>query len=167
MPPIHDVDAILLLAIALSSKRRPAELAEIMAAINVINELIPYEHKLADAFYRLSANGLIVVEGEGYTLTEPGLGLMEGHPKKADSTGRVACIRENLSTYQASGEHPLIELSPEQIGAAIKAHRIVARGPGRNMAMPKPKVEWDYSRPGPRRKPKGSVGSAGSRKSKP
>ena len=36
MHPIHDVDALLLLAIGLASKRRPAEPLEIVAAIDLI-----------------------------------------------------------------------------------------------------------------------------------
>ena len=36
MHPVHDVDSLLILATALSSKRRPAELVEIVSAADLL-----------------------------------------------------------------------------------------------------------------------------------
>jgi hypothetical protein len=41
MYPVHDVDALLLIATTLSSKRRPAELVEIIAAADLLQVAIP------------------------------------------------------------------------------------------------------------------------------
>ena len=69
MYPVHDVDATLLLALSLASKRRPAELAEIIAATELMQGAIPQEFKLCDSFYRLSEYGLISASDGGYILT--------------------------------------------------------------------------------------------------
>ena len=60
MYPVHDVDAILLLSLSIATKRRPADLTEVIAAIDLAGGPIPSENKLSDAFARLSAYGLIV-----------------------------------------------------------------------------------------------------------
>ena len=57
MYPIHDHDPLVLLATALAAKRRPAELLEIMAAIDLIQGNIPNEAKLSEAFARLGQSG--------------------------------------------------------------------------------------------------------------
>ena len=38
MSPIHDVDVLLLLAVSLAAKRRPAEPVDIIAAIDLIQK---------------------------------------------------------------------------------------------------------------------------------
>ena len=50
---------LLLLAIGLASKRRPAEPLEIVAAIDLIQGNIPAEAKLSEAIARLAVHGLI------------------------------------------------------------------------------------------------------------
>ncbi len=69
MYPIHDHDPLVLLATALAAKRRPAELLEIMAAIDLIQGNIPNEEKLSEAFARLGQNGLLVARDGGVALT--------------------------------------------------------------------------------------------------
>ena len=54
---LPDVDVVILLATALSAKRRPATLAEIVAAADLIQGAIPYVEKLGDAIRWLSARG--------------------------------------------------------------------------------------------------------------
>jgi hypothetical protein len=54
MYPVHDVDAILLLSLSVAAKRRPAELVEIITAIEMMELAIPSETKLSDAFARLT-----------------------------------------------------------------------------------------------------------------
>ncbi len=60
MHPIHEVDAILLLSLSVAAKRRPADLAEILAAIDLAHGAIPSGAQLSKAFASLSAHGLIV-----------------------------------------------------------------------------------------------------------
>ncbi len=60
MHPVHEVDAILLLSLSVAAKRRPAALAEILAAIDLAHGAIPSAAQLSKAFASLSAHGLIV-----------------------------------------------------------------------------------------------------------
>ena len=69
MQPIHDTDVLLLLSLALSSKRRPAELIEIVAAAEIVQGVIPANVRLIESFSRLSQCGLICAQGSGFTLT--------------------------------------------------------------------------------------------------
>jgi len=155
MHPIHDVDAILLLATALSSKRRPAELVEIMAAVELINEAIPSETKLVDAFARLSTHALIGEEGGGFTLTPEAQQIMKGLSRKADKAERIFSIREKLTAYNAAAELAPVVLTVEQLKTAIETHKASGQGAGKNLLVPKPKpVDTDKHRPGQRqRKP--------------
>ena len=99
MYPVHDVDALLLLAMALASKRRPAGLAEIIAAADLVQGSIPSESKLGEAFHRLSMHGLIR-EAEGcFTLTPDAQKIMTGQPRKADAQERILGIKGTLSAY--------------------------------------------------------------------
>ena len=59
MQPIHDTDVLLLLSLAFSSKRRPAELIEIVAAAEIVQGVIPANVRLIESFSRLSQCGLI------------------------------------------------------------------------------------------------------------
>jgi len=64
MQTIHDVDALLLMATLLASKRRPADLVEIMAAADLVQGSVPAVNKLVESFARLGTAGLLVeVEG--------------------------------------------------------------------------------------------------------
>jgi hypothetical protein len=154
MTPIHDVDALLLLATALSAKRRPAELVEIMAAIDLLHGNIPAEPKLAEAIARLAVNGLLVGSAGGIALTPDAQALVEGLPKKAEAAERLFIIRDRLSEYQVRGEQAAIEVSVEQLKAALLAHRAAGEGAGKNLLVPKPKPAETVKRPGQRqRKP--------------
>ena len=147
MHPIHDVDIVLLMATALSSKRRPAELVEIMAAADLLQGAIPSELKLVEAFYRLSTQGLLREEAGSFSLTPEAQEVMAGQRKKEINTeARIFVIKEKLSVYSPAGEHPPITLTAEQLGAAILAHRSSAKHPGRNLLMPKPKAAENNAR---------------------
>jgi hypothetical protein len=155
MHPIHDVDVLLLLATALASKRRPAELAEIMAATDLLHGSIPLDVELAAGFLRLSSNGLIAEAAGGLRLTPAALQIMDGLPRKqkAETQERLLAIRELLAGYTPSGEVVAISPTTEQLTAAILAHRTFLKGPGRNMLVPKPKAALDKAkRPGQWRK---------------
>jgi hypothetical protein len=142
MKLVSDIDVTLFIAIALSAKRGPADLAAIMAAAELTPGALAAEFKLTDAFHRLSTHGLISAQGNGIGLTAIGEDIMAGQPKKAATVEiRIARIQESLAEYHASGEDEPIGITVEQVRAAIAAHRLSARVPGRNMLLPKPKVD--------------------------
>ena len=151
MHPVHDVDVLLLLATALASKRRPAQLAEIMAATDLLHGSIPLDVELTAGFLRLSSEGLIAEEAGGLRLTPAALQIMDRLPrkKKAETEDRLLAIKQELFGYKPGAEAPAIPLTTEQLTAAILAHRTFLKGPGRNMLVPKPKAAVDKAkRPG-------------------
>ena len=144
MPPIIDIDVLILMATALAAKRRPAELVEIVAAADLIQGFVPYAEKLGEAVERLSAKGLIdSVEG-GFTLTPPAEEMMAGQPRKADTEARIAAVGAKLARYTPKGEYAPIVVGAEQLGAAVRAHKAARKAPGKNMLMPKPEVERHF-----------------------
>lgn len=155
MHPVHDIDTLLLLATALASKRRPAEALEIVAAIDLIQGNIPSEQKLSEAFARLGEHGLLLEAGGGYALTAAAQAMVETLPHKAEPAERLFRLRDELSAYNSRGDQPAIAIAPEQLHAAIVAHRTAAASPVKNLLVPKPKPEdGSLQRPGQRqRKP--------------
>ena len=159
MHPIHDVDAILLLATALSSKRRPAELVEIIAATELIQGAqgtIPSETKLSDAFGRLSRCGLLCAPESGFALTADAQAIMAAQRRKAETAELLFGIKASMAAYEVSAEHPPIVLAAGQLAAAIITQRSAGEGAGKNLLVPKPKpADTDNrQRPGQRqRKP--------------
>ncbi|HCI53646.1 MAG TPA: hypothetical protein DE312_10095 [Gallionella sp.] len=152
MHAVHDVDALLLLAIAISSKRRPAELAEIIAANDLIHGSVSLKSDLTEAFKNLSSHGLIAQVGEGFTLTPVGLTLMSSGRKKADNEERLRGLKAAISAYALKSGHPVIQLTDEQMVAAIHEHEASKMHTGKNLLVPKPKPVVDAKRP-LRRKP--------------
>jgi len=155
MHPIHDVDALLLLATAMSSKRRPAEPVEIMAAIDLINGNIPAEAKLAEAIARLAEHGLICGSADGLALTPAAQQIIENLPRKMENEERLFSIKDQLSMYNGKADCPTIELSADALRTAMLAHRAAAASTAKNLLVPKPKPEdKSLQRPGQRqRKP--------------
>lgn len=155
MPPIHDDDALLLLATALAAKRRPAELAAIMAAVDLLHGNIPAAAKLSEAFARLGQGGLLAATDGGLAPTPAAEQLIEALPRKGDAAARLAELRGLLGAYRPQGEHAAILLAPEDLHAAILAHRASNAGSAKNLLVPKPKpATGSQSRPGQRqRKP--------------
>ncbi|MBK1681389.1 hypothetical protein [Rhodocyclus tenuis] len=155
MHPIHDVDVLLLLATALASKRRPAELVEIIAAADFLQGSIPAEAKLSDSLSRLSAHGLIAQADEGLSLTPEAQKLIEARPKKLEPAERLLAVREKLALWKVAAEFAVVEISAPLWQAAIIAHRAAAEGAGKNLLVAKPKpADSDQRRPGQRqRKP--------------
>ena len=154
MHPVHDVDALLLLAMALSSKRRPAELVEIMAAVELIHGAIPAEAKLAEAFHRLATNGLIGEDAGRFVLSADAQKIITGLSKKAEMAERVFDVRHRLAAHNATSEQAATMPTTEQLSAAILAHRASGQGAGKNLLMPKPKTaETEKKRAGHWRKP--------------
>jgi hypothetical protein len=157
MQSVRDVDAFLLATLALASKRRPAELAEIMAAADLTHGAIPYRSDLGDAFHQLSTHGLICeVEGR-YTLTPDAQKIMATQPRKASTAALIASVKEALYAYNAVGESAPVLLTELELSDAIATHRTSGQGAGKNMLMPKSKVpETRYQRAIMRGKPTSS-----------
>ncbi|WP_153109006.1 hypothetical protein [Propionivibrio limicola] len=155
MQPIHDVDVLLLLALALSSKRRPAELVEIVAATEIVQGVIPADVRLVEAFSRLARHGLIRAQDGGFTLTAEAQNVLANPSRSADTTKRIAGIKEKLAAYNAQGEHAPIQLTTKEVCVAILAHRASANSAAKNLLAPKPQTSAsDKPRPGQRqRKP--------------
>ncbi|MFA6062228.1 MAG: hypothetical protein WC736_06415 [Gallionella sp.] len=148
MYPVHDVDALLLLAISLASKRRPAELIGIIAACDLIPDTVFSETKLQDAFERMSGAGLITCSEEGYTLSSIAQQLITSQPKKADAQARLISIKANLAAYTPKGEHGISSVTSGQLLDAQQSHLQEKKQSGKNLFVPRPKPEVD-----PRRKP--------------
>jgi len=137
---------------SLAAKRRPAELAEIIAAADLTQGAIPPETKLSDSFYRLSEYGLICAPDGGYALTPDAQQIVSGFAKKAKSQERIHDIKEKLADFFLNGEHAIIQLPVEQIAAAIAEHQATKSSAGKNLLMPKPKpVVEPFKHPGQRR----------------
>lgn len=153
MYPVHDVDAILLLAMSLAAKRRPAELSEIIAAVDLTQGVIPPEPKLSDSFYRLSEYGLICTQDDGYALTPDAQQILSGHAKKAKNEERIYDIKENLADFHLNGEHAIVLVTIDQLTAAIATHQSAKKNSGKNLLIPKPKPVEDFGKRAGQRKP--------------
>lgn len=153
MHPVHNVDAILLLALLLAAKRRPAELVEIIAAADLAQGAIPSATKLSESFCRLSEHGLICAQDGAYALTPNALLILSGHAKKAKAEERIHDIKEKLAEYRFNGEHALVEVKEKQIAEAVLAHQATKiRAGKKNLLMPKPKPAEELGkRPGQRK----------------
>ena len=154
MHPVHDVDALLVWAVALASKRRPAELIEIVAAADLLNKNVPGELKIVDAFERLSKGGIICEIDGGYALTPSAQLIVSNLPRKAETAECLFAIKDNLSMFKGQGESPVVVLNAELVTAAIQAHRAAGKTAAKNLLVPKAKPDTDAPRPGQRqRKP--------------
>ena len=144
MRPVHDIDVIILVATALASKRRPAELVEIIAAAELVQGFIPFVEKLAEAVQRLSSFGLISGSEHGFTLTPAALEILADQPKKATTEDRIIAVKSGLAAYTPKGESAAILVTIDQLRAVIQSHRISRKAPGKNLLMPKPKLDSHF-----------------------
>jgi len=142
MYPVHDVDATLLLSLALAAKRRPADLNEIFTAIDLVQEMLPTPNKLSDAFARMSAHGLIVEIDGGYTLTEESEKMMTSQRKNDDTQKKTYRLKEHLADHLLEGEHKSILIHPDQLRKAIDAYKKDRQTSGRSWLIEKPKPVW-------------------------
>ena len=141
---LPDIDAVILLATGLASKRRPAMLTAIVAAADLIQGFVPSPAKLGEAMQRLSTAGLICAGGDGFALTPPAEKVIAALPKKAEAEERLAAVRTGLAAHSPRGERIAIVLSGEQISAAILGHKTTMRSAGKNLLMPKPKPDRHF-----------------------
>lgn len=144
MRPVHDIDAVILMATTLSSKRRPSELVEIVAAADLIQGAIPFVDKLGDAMQRLSRFGLIRAAEDGFTLTAAAETIMASLPKKAGTEELIAALKAELAAYGPTEEWPAVVPTQAQLGEAIRAHKASRKSPGKNLLMPKPKPDRHF-----------------------
>lgn len=158
MNPNHtnlDIEALLLLAVSLAAKRRPADLQEVMAATDLIHSPIPGQILLRNAFSRLATLGLLCETGEGcFALTDAGAALIAAGSQRNDLNIRLKTVREQLAACKHPADQPPLLVTPERFDKAILGHRAAAQSPAKNLLVPKPKTDGDKSRPGQRqRKP--------------
>jgi len=144
MRPVHDVDVIILMATTLSSKRRPAELVEIVAAADLLQGSIPFVEKLGEAIQQLSTCGLIRATEDGFTLTPIAEEIMARQRKRAVTEELIIAIKSDLAAYSPKEEYPPIPLTQEQLSAAIREHKAARKASGKNLLMPKPKVDRHF-----------------------
>lgn len=140
----HDIDALVLMATALASKRRPADLVEIVAAADLLQGFVPYADKLGEAIQRLAAVGLLVAAADGFTLTPPAQAIMAELPRKAEAAERIAAIQDRLGTFKPQGEQLVVLPAQAAIDAAVQAHKAARKTPGKNLLMPKPKPDRHF-----------------------
>jgi hypothetical protein len=149
---VHNVDALLLLSIALSSKRRPAEWIEIIAAIDLIQGTIPENSELSAAFHRLAIKDLITEASECFALTPTALTIITAQPKKADHDTRLTAIKNALVSCTIKSELPGILVTIAQLDKARQEYLIAKQHTCKNLLTPKRLPVVDPKRPG-RRKP--------------
>lgn len=150
MYPIHDIDAQLLLATLLASKRRPADLVEIVAAAEFLGCPVAAPALWANALRRFSVEGLVVAAEGGFTLTAAAQAMAKGLPKKADTAEHVFLVREKLVAHRPAEKRPALDIEATAFEAALLTHAAVSRQGGKNLLMPKPKPDEDELR---RRRP--------------
>lgn len=154
MYPVHDVDALLLIATTLASKRRPAELVEIVAAMDLLQVTLPDAARLVESFAHLGKHGMICARERGFSLTENAENVMAEQPKRGTSEEKIFRVRDDLSAFTTKPDHPAVLVTEEALAAAMSAHKVSGEGTGKNLLVPKPKTDGDQQRPGQRfRKP--------------
>lgn len=155
MHPIHDTDPLLLLAVSLAAKRRPAALEEVVAAIDLMQEKIPGESKFIDTIARLAVAGLLHAPEGGLALTAAGESLIAPLPRKAEAGEQLLVLKQALAAYMPSAEQPPVVLANADVLAAFVAQRTAAKSTAKNLLVPKPKTaDTSKARPGQRqRKP--------------
>lgn len=144
MRPITEFEVAVLLATSLAAKRRPAELAEIVAATDLIQAATPGAAQLGAALRRLAAMGLLAATAGGLTLTPDGQALMHGQPRKADMAERLLVLKGKLAGFGGAGEPAAIPVTEAELEAALQTHKTTRKAPGRNLLMPKPKVDRHF-----------------------
>lgn len=145
MHPVNDHDALILLATTLSSKRRPAELLDIVAAADLLQGSVPGATKVLDSLVRLSTHGLIRTSAGGLELTPPAQELMAAIPAKGDHAERIFLVRTELSGFPTQADQPPADVALEALNAAIAEHQAAkaaaAKSKAKNLLVPKPKPE--------------------------
>jgi hypothetical protein len=174
MHPIHDADLLLLLAITLASKRKPAAVENIAIALGTLQPRLPAEDKLLGAFARLSSHGLIVANGDSYGLSPAGESLMKSVPAKGETADRAAQLKHVLLAYEAQPTLPAVQPEAAVLSAALaawraslpqltKSEQLAQRRQARfeENGAPRKAEGWRPSRPGSPRRSTGSTRTSG------
>ena len=135
MHPIHDTDPLLLLAVSLAAKRRPAALEEVVAAIDLMQEKIPGEGKFIDTIARLAVAGLLHAPEGGLALTAAGESLIAPLPRKAEAasgwTLKKSTIPANLfakcGALSASASCAMVAASGENAMSFFRKSRTLCQ----------------------------------------
>ena len=136
----HDLDAVILTATMLSSKRRPAQLVDVVAAADLIQGFVPFPEKLGAAIERLSALGLIAAAEGGLTLTPAAHDLLAKQPAKTSPEDLAAAVADSLAALRPRAGQPALVPDPQELGAAVRTYKATRKSAGGNLLMPKPKV---------------------------
>lgn len=154
MYPVQNIDALLLIATTLASKRRPAQLVDIIAAIDLLQASIPDTEPLLDAFRHLGKHGMLRADENGISLTDNAEKIMATQPKGGRGEERIFRVRDDLSAFTTQASHAPVIVTEAALSAALIAHRVSGEGTGKNLLVPKPTTNGDQQRPGQRfRKP--------------
>ncbi|MDP2805896.1 MAG: hypothetical protein Q8O24_08140 [Gallionellaceae bacterium] len=146
MYPVYDDDAVLLLSLSVTAKRRPAALDEIITALAMAQHgRIPAKSNLVEAFARMSVCGLIVEAEGGYTLSAEAQAMMAGLRAKDDSATRLAHLKQQLTDFDTKVKHPSIRVTQEQLLAAIQSYKAAQHShKGKNIQTDKPKTKTNW-----------------------
>ena len=151
MQPIHDTDVLVLLAVTTASKRRPGTLEELVVALAMIQDKFPAEAKLSDGFARLTSHGLVLAQGEGYTLSDAAQKIMAKIRPKLSTDERIFRLKELLAEYEGPELVAATQPSAEEISAEIAAWRAAQPTPvvvSAKAAAEKASRPWTPGRPG-------------------
>lgn len=163
MLKIPDVDALLLLAALLATKRRPASPEEIVAATEVLGSGQPEAAKWSEALARLTAQGLLDWQEETLALTPAAQAALDHLSAKGELADRLARLKDKLAAYVPPADGVPAPDTQALWQAALSAPRAGTEERGKNLLMPKPPApEKSKQRPGQhRRKPLPSRRSKG------
>lgn len=147
------IDALLLFATSLAAKRRPAELSEVAAALDLVEPELPAAAELAAGFARLGESGLLLAVDGRLALAEAAEGLIGQLPRKGEHADRVRALQGLLAAQRPTAGNA-IAVEAAELQAALLAQRAAVAGAAKNLLVPKPKPEAAKARPGQRqRKP--------------
>ena len=121
MHPIHDADVLLLLAITLASKCKPATLAEVVVCLARVQARLPAEARLLEAFEHLSRHGLIAAQEDGYTLCEAAENVMRGVPRRKEIAEQLFCLKDRLAQFDGKPSKPPVQPEAAELAAALAA----------------------------------------------
>lgn len=118
MHPVFDADALLLLAIRLAAKRKPALLDEVVIALATVQAKLPSEANLLRSFSRLTSHGLLEARDGGYTLGAQAETLIQAVPKKKEAADQIIELKRALAGFDAEANQPAV---PPEAGALTQA----------------------------------------------
>lgn len=154
MLAFQDLDALMLLAMMLAAKRRPATLTEVVAAPDLLEGGLPPQVQIGKSFARLSEGGLLHEQEGGYAPTAAAEALLTGLKKRSDTAERIQVLRERLAAHTQATPGTPIALTPKQLGDAVLAFRAAEKSTKHTLMAERPQpAEPD------KRKPAGRAGN--------